>query len=126
MALWLRIPLTAPKPYTVSPNPVRSSSISQPAPPPQPKGVVSATEGTEQGLTAGNDNSGRGGREHDGDSWEWWNQVRTLCGHNPKLGVALEVPANLASGTAITRCVQYVIRSTCNRGPRLGNPVVQY
>jgi len=29
------------------------------------------------------------------DPWQWWNQVRGLCGHHSKLGVLLEVPENL-------------------------------
>ncbi|KAK9820236.1 hypothetical protein WJX72_007776 [[Myrmecia] bisecta] len=42
------------------------------------------------------------GRRED-DSWEWWNQVRCLCGHQPKLGLALELPESLPSRAHIQR-----------------------
>lgn len=37
--------------------------------------------------------------------------MRTLCAHNPKLGVALEVPASLASGAAVERWLGEPLRA---------------
>ena len=37
------------------------------------------------------------------DSWEWWNRVRCLCEHNAKLGVLLEVPADLPEEACLAR-----------------------
>jgi protein arginine N-methyltransferase 5 len=37
------------------------------------------------------------------DWWELWNQVRSLCGHSPKLGVVLDVPAALPPEEEVMR-----------------------
>ncbi|CAH1778835.1 unnamed protein product, partial [Owenia fusiformis] len=37
------------------------------------------------------------------DTWEWWNQFRTMCDGSKKLGVALELTADLPSDDIIER-----------------------
>ncbi|KJE95677.1 protein arginine methyltransferase 5 [Capsaspora owczarzaki ATCC 30864] len=37
------------------------------------------------------------------DSWELWNTLRTLCGYNGRLAVALELPDNLPSPQSLAR-----------------------
>ena len=38
-----------------------------------------------------------------GDPWEWWNQLRFLCHHHPRLGVMLELGADLPSEDNLAR-----------------------
>lgn len=37
------------------------------------------------------------------DPWEAWNTLRSLCEHNPNVGVCLELTANLPSNTVLQK-----------------------
>ena len=37
------------------------------------------------------------------DPWEWWNQLRFLCNHHPRLGVVLELGADLPAEDDLAR-----------------------
>jgi hypothetical protein len=39
--------------------------------------------------------AGKGQRDLREDPWEWWNQLRFLCGHSTRLGAVLELGADL-------------------------------
>lgn len=52
----------------------------------------------------------RAGRA-EADSWQWWNQVRGLCGHHTKLGILLEVPENLPPHEEIQRWLGEPVRA---------------
>ncbi|EFN58275.1 hypothetical protein CHLNCDRAFT_142244 [Chlorella variabilis] len=46
---------------------------------------------------------GSSGSSLAGDPWEWWNQLRFLCHHNTRLGVVLELGADLPSEGSLLR-----------------------
>lgn len=80
MALWLRIPAS----------------------------VSSSSDSTEPSSAAGAGGDGGcaavGARERlAADPWEWWNQLRFLCHHNNRLGVVLELGADLPSAEDLQR-----------------------
>lgn len=41
--------------------------------------------------------------QSESDSWRWWSTLRTVCNHNKRLGIALEIPADLPSSDVIDR-----------------------
>ncbi|KAL4443757.1 hypothetical protein ABPG75_011494 [Micractinium tetrahymenae] len=80
MALWLRIPAST------------SSGADSTDP--------TAAEGEPAAAAA----AAAGGRARlAGDPWEWWNQLRFLCHHNNRLGVVLELGADLPSAEDLQR-----------------------
>ncbi|PIK35137.1 hypothetical protein BSL78_28040 [Apostichopus japonicus] len=48
---------------------------------------------------------GSDGDQSESDSWRWWSTLRTVCNHNKRLGIALEIPADLPSSDVIDRWV---------------------
>jgi protein arginine N-methyltransferase 5 len=72
MALWLRIPATAPP--------------------------ASCSDGSSSGGGGGSSSSSLAA-----DPWEWWNQLRFLCHHHVRLGVLLELGADLPSEESLQR-----------------------
>ncbi|KAM4637181.1 protein arginine N-methyltransferase 5-like isoform 2-T2 [Amazona ochrocephala] len=54
----------------------------------------------EREELVGNEEPARGGDE---TTWGWWHDFRTLCDYNKRVGVALEVGADLPSSAAIDR-----------------------
>lgn len=107
MALWQPIPLALP---SASNDDI--SAVSN-APAASPAAAAAATAKEADAAAAAAAGSG-GGCSHAAaqcavwearqqDPWEWWQQLRTLCEFQPKLGVVLEVPASLPSDTEIER-----------------------
>ena len=47
--------------------------------------------------------SGSGSSSLAADPWEWWNQLRFLCHHHMRLGVLLELGADLPSEESLQR-----------------------
>lgn len=78
MALWLRIPASA------------SSSTDSTDPSAAAGGAGSAAPLGERARLAA-------------DPWEWWSQLRFLCHHNSRLGVVLELGADLPSTEDLQR-----------------------
>lgn len=76
MALWLRIPAAAP-------------------------GAAAGADGAADGVAAAV--GGDGAASLASDPWEWWNQLRFLCHHHPRLGVMLELGADLPSADNLER-----------------------
>lgn len=48
--------------------------------------------------------------ERDVDPWEVWNNIRTLCGEHPNLGIALELTKELPPRTVLERWVAEPVR----------------
>eukprot|EP00005_Dracoamoeba_jomungandri_P006704 CAMPEP_0174262836 /NCGR_PEP_ID=MMETSP0439-20130205/15796_1 /TAXON_ID=0 /ORGANISM="Stereomyxa ramosa, Strain Chinc5" /LENGTH=571 /DNA_ID=CAMNT_0015347827 /DNA_START=9 /DNA_END=1721 /DNA_ORIENTATION=+ len=45
------------------------------------------------------------------DPWEWWNRMRMLCEHSPRLSVALEITADLPSDEILDKWIGEPIRA---------------
>ncbi|XP_022790017.1 protein arginine N-methyltransferase 5-like [Stylophora pistillata] len=43
------------------------------------------------------------GNEYEKDPWEWWNLFRTICGNSKRVGLALEISAELPSEEELER-----------------------
>ncbi|PRW56786.1 arginine N-methyltransferase [Chlorella sorokiniana] len=84
MALWLRIPAMAPG---------AASSADGAA----------AADGSSADTAAAAAAAGEGPSSLAADPWEWWNQLRFLCNHHPRLGVMLELGADLPSTDNLER-----------------------
>ncbi|XP_065715394.2 protein arginine N-methyltransferase 5 [Patagioenas fasciata] len=59
----------------------------------------------------GNDPAPPIGPEAEEKTWRWWNDFRTLCDYNKRVGVALEVGPDLPSGSALDRWLGEPLRA---------------
>jgi protein arginine N-methyltransferase 5 len=66
-----------------------------------------------QSVSAGQETQEQNGNAVDSewDTWEDWNVIRTLSDHNARLGVALELTADLPSQSAIERWVAEPVKA---------------
>ncbi|DBA92605.1 TPA: hypothetical protein ACH3X1_002824 [Trebouxia sp. C0004] len=98
MALWLRMPLTLLA-HTSGQRASAASLIEG----------VPTSDTSQQSVANGYHPSqtpakqATAGSASSSDSWEWWNRVRCMCGHNGQLGVALELGPCLPSEAEVQR-----------------------
>lgn len=64
---------------------------------------VQIPAGTAGSGTATADADGKGSLAPEDDSWEWWNALRFACWHSTRLGLALEVGADLPPDANLAR-----------------------
>ena len=76
-------------------SPLKSASEAADSP------LKTASEATDSPLkTASEAGLVNGGSEcEEEDTWEWWNVLRTLCDTPKRIGVCLEISADLVSDT---------------------------
>lgn len=89
MALWLRIPAAAPGAAADAGGAVDADDSAS--------GADTAAAATAAAA------AGEGPASLAADPWEWWNQLRFLCHHHPRLGVMLELGADLPSTANLER-----------------------